>query len=194
MSAKIKLIACDVDGTLVDSRKRVPAGFPEAVRKLRAHGVRFVIASGRQYYNVLKTFDVVKDDVDILSDNGAMLLDKDGAYFTSPLAAEDVAAVCAAVAPMPTVSVLLAGVRAAYMRAASPLCARGGRPSKRTCARVWTRAFFKKNRRSETASARICLLCNKEACALSTRFPACLAPSLILPAQALSPPAAPDRP
>ncbi len=122
MSARIKLVACDVDGTLVDSGKRLPPGFPEAVRKLRARGVRFVIASGRQYYNVLKTFDVVKDDIDILSDNGAMLLDRDGAYFTSPLAADDVSAVCAAVASLPTVSVLLAGVRAAYMRAATPFC------------------------------------------------------------------------
>ena len=123
MSARIKLVAADVDGTLVDSQKRIPEGLPEAVRKLRAHGIRFVIASGRQYYNVLKTFDAMKDDVDILSDNGSMLLDRDGPYFTSPLAPDDVAAVRAAVAHMPAVSVLLAGVRAAYMRAATPLCA-----------------------------------------------------------------------
>ena len=34
-TTKIKLIASDVDGTLVDSRKRIPDGFAAAVRKLR---------------------------------------------------------------------------------------------------------------------------------------------------------------
>ena len=122
MSTRIKLIASDVDGTLVDSQKRLPPGFPEAVRKLRDHGIVFVIASGRQYFNVLKTFDVVKDDIVVMPDNGAMLLDNGEPYFTSPLPAEAVEEILAVLAEIPTAHPMLAGVRALYLRPGSDLC------------------------------------------------------------------------
>ena len=115
MSAKIKLIACDVDGTLVDSRKRVPKDLPKAVRRLREHGVRFVIASGRQYYNVLKTFDCVRDDIVVMPDNGAMLMEGEEAYFASRMPCEDVASILGAMERIPTAHPLLEGIRALYM-------------------------------------------------------------------------------
>ena len=45
----IKLIACDMDGTLLDSAKRLPAELPEVIAKLKEKGVLFCVASGRQY-------------------------------------------------------------------------------------------------------------------------------------------------
>ena len=118
-ATRIKLIVSDVDGTLVDSQKRLPPGFSKAVRKLREHGVRFVIASGRQYYNVLKTFDCVRDDILVLPDNGAMLIENDEAYYTNRMSAEDVADILRAVEQIPTAHPLLEGVRALYLRPGS---------------------------------------------------------------------------
>lgn len=115
----VKLIVSDVDGTLADSRKRLPPGFPEAVRKLRARGIPFVIASGRQHYNVLKTFDAVRDDILVLPENGALLIDGEEAYFTNPIPDEEIAAILAAIAPIPTAQPMLAGVRAIYLRPGS---------------------------------------------------------------------------
>ena len=51
----IKLIAVDLDGTLLNERKEIPAGFFELVTRLHQRGVRTVIASGRQYFNLLNT-------------------------------------------------------------------------------------------------------------------------------------------
>ena len=45
----IKLIACDMDGTLLDSQKRLPPELPEVIAQLREKGVIFCVASGRQY-------------------------------------------------------------------------------------------------------------------------------------------------
>ncbi len=151
MSARIKLIASDVDGTLVDSQKRLPDGFPEAVRKLREHGIVFVIASGRQYYNVLKTFDVVKDDIAILSDNGAMLLDKDGAYYTSPIPDADIAQVLEAAARIPTASPLLCGIRSIYMKPAPEDCLKD-------VARYYERCVIAPDAFEQAASDTICKL------------------------------------
>lgn len=51
---EIRLIATDLDGTLLNSRKEVPAEFEEWVC---AHpDIKTVIASGRQYYNIRKLF------------------------------------------------------------------------------------------------------------------------------------------
>ena len=44
----IKLIACDMDGTLLDERSQVPPETFDLVRSLDAAGIRFVAASGRR--------------------------------------------------------------------------------------------------------------------------------------------------
>ena len=45
---KIRLVASDLDGTLLDSEKRLPEGFLLLLEQLLARGVCFVAASGRQ--------------------------------------------------------------------------------------------------------------------------------------------------
>ena len=45
----IRLIAADMDGTLLDSSKSLPPDFPEVFARLREMGVVFVAASGRFY-------------------------------------------------------------------------------------------------------------------------------------------------
>ena len=59
----IRLIAADLDGTLLDSRKRLSPGLFPLIRALRARGVRFAAASGRQYDNLLALFEPVADDL-----------------------------------------------------------------------------------------------------------------------------------
>ena len=51
----IRLIAADMDGTLLNGRGELPPHVFQAVRMLRKQGVLFAAASGRQYYN-LETF------------------------------------------------------------------------------------------------------------------------------------------
>lgn len=122
-SKGIRLVAADVDGTLVDSAKRVPPGFAEAVRKLRDHGVRFVIASGRQYWNVLETFGPAAEDAIILPENGSMLIDGGKATYTSRIPDADIEEVLDAVSGIPTVYPMLSGVKATYVRRCSVFCA-----------------------------------------------------------------------
>ena len=50
---KIRLVASDLDGTLLDSEKRLPEGFLPLLEQLLARGVCFVAASGRQDFNML---------------------------------------------------------------------------------------------------------------------------------------------
>lgn len=67
----IKLVITDMDGTLLTSDKQVPLEIYELIIKLKEQGVAFVAASGRQYYNLVKNFEPVKDDIYYIAENGA---------------------------------------------------------------------------------------------------------------------------
>jgi hypothetical protein len=68
----IKLIATDVDGTLVkDASPEVYPEIIEMVKELRNQGIIVCIASGRQYSSIEKLFKDVKDDLIFIADNGA---------------------------------------------------------------------------------------------------------------------------
>ena len=47
-----KIIACDLDETLLNSERKVSAKNAEAIQRARAAGVRFVLATGRGYKSV----------------------------------------------------------------------------------------------------------------------------------------------
>lgn len=67
--SKIKLIATDLDGTLLDSESRVPKEFFEIAPRLRAKGIHIVIASGRQLFNIQKLFPSIENELIYIADN-----------------------------------------------------------------------------------------------------------------------------
>jgi len=72
---KIKLIATDVDGTLVkDSSRDVPDEYIDIVQKLTDAGYLFVIASGRQYGSTRKMFERANRKLNYIADNGAHIV------------------------------------------------------------------------------------------------------------------------
>ncbi len=71
----IKLIAADLDGTLLTSKRRFPHGLFSLIGQLRQRGVRFAPASGRQYYNLWELFAPISEELVYISENGAMVCD-----------------------------------------------------------------------------------------------------------------------
>ncbi|ATD55542.1 HAD family hydrolase [Clostridium chauvoei] len=72
----IKLIATDMDGTLLNSKDEINPEFYDVFKKLREKNIIFAAASGRQYYNLLKRFDAVKDDMLFIAENGTFVMCK----------------------------------------------------------------------------------------------------------------------
>lgn len=81
----IKLIACDMDGTLLDSAKRLPAELPEVIAKLKEKGVLFCVASGRQYASLRRDFDAYADDMLFICENGALVMQRDKRVLIDPV-------------------------------------------------------------------------------------------------------------
>ena len=68
----IKLIATDIDGTLIQDS--TPDLYPEMVEKIKeltARGLIFCGASGRQYYSIRNVFRDVADQIAYIAENGA---------------------------------------------------------------------------------------------------------------------------
>lgn len=87
----IKLIATDVDGTLVrDSSREVPDELKEIIQKLVDGGIYFVIASGRQYRSISKMFEDVKRPMYYIAENGAHILENDKTIDVTKMRREDI--------------------------------------------------------------------------------------------------------
>lgn len=68
----IKLIATDIDGTLVaDGGNQVNPELYDVILKLRQKGIQFAAASGRQWASIEALFEPVKEKIFYLADNGA---------------------------------------------------------------------------------------------------------------------------
>lgn len=69
----VKLIASDMDGTLLDENGQVPPETFDLILALRERGVCFVASSGRRYDRLCDFFSPVKDRMDFVASNGAQV-------------------------------------------------------------------------------------------------------------------------
>lgn len=70
----IKLIASDVDGTLVsDGGGKLDKRIVDMIKAVHDKGIHFVVASGRQWVSIENVFEEVKDKIFYISDNGAYI-------------------------------------------------------------------------------------------------------------------------
>lgn len=92
----IKLIATDVDGTLVkESSKEVYPELIDMIRKIIDQGVIFTIASGRQYSSISKMFAEVNRPMFYIAENGAHILEDDRTIGVTKMKREDIEGIMA---------------------------------------------------------------------------------------------------
>ncbi|MBR5287483.1 MAG: HAD family phosphatase [Clostridia bacterium] len=85
----IRLIASDMDGTLLDSRKRLPEGFADEIRSLYERGILFAVASGRQYAALRRDLEALVPYIYFICENGALVMYRDEQVLIDPMDAAD---------------------------------------------------------------------------------------------------------
>ena len=85
----IRLIAADMDGTLLDDEHELHDHFWPLVDELHRRGILFAPASGRQYFNLLERFWDIRDEVLFVAENGTFVVHR-GAEISSDCLAPDV--------------------------------------------------------------------------------------------------------
>jgi Cof subfamily protein (haloacid dehalogenase superfamily) len=115
----IRLIACDMDGTLLDDDHAIHDDFWPLVHQLHERGVTFCPASGRQYYNLRERFEPIADEVIFIAENGTFVVRGDAELSSDCLdrqVARDMVAVARALnARGADVGAVLCGKASAYI-------------------------------------------------------------------------------
>lgn len=70
----IRLIAVDMDGTLLDAHGRIPDGLWSLLPRLQERGIAFAPASGRQLATLQRQFEASPAELDYIAENGAYVV------------------------------------------------------------------------------------------------------------------------
>jgi Cof subfamily protein (haloacid dehalogenase superfamily) len=81
----MKLIAIDLDGTLVDSHNHISDANITAIKKMQDRGVEVAIATGRSYSEVLAVCKEVGISTHVISSNGASVHSRNGCHLSSTM-------------------------------------------------------------------------------------------------------------
>lgn len=117
----LKLIVSDIDGTLLPyGQTAISPSLFSLIRRLRAAGVLFCPASGRQYHSMRALFAPVAEEVCFLCENGGVIFGP-GAEDTAPVLSKtpmprpDALALAHAIMEIPQCEVLISGQNISYV-------------------------------------------------------------------------------
>lgn len=115
----IKLIASDIDGTLLQNGETeiAPEVFEE-IHRLERKGILFCPASGRQYNSLRRLFAPVADKVPFLCENGAVIFgpgDPGPVLAKIPMPRGDANAICSDILGHAELDVLISGEQTSYL-------------------------------------------------------------------------------
>ena len=74
----VRLLALDIDGTLIDDRGAIPDANRAAVREAVAHGLEVVLVTGRSYHHARPVAERLSPEVALIVSNGALAKRPDG--------------------------------------------------------------------------------------------------------------------
>lgn len=111
----IKLIATDMDGTLLNSNGELPKNFFETLNDLINKGVIFVAASGRQYHTLADNFGIARDKIMFAAENGSFIIHKGKELFSRCLDREIAMEIIKDARKIEGCNIVLSGKERAYI-------------------------------------------------------------------------------
>ncbi len=69
--SKVKMVVTDMDGTLLNSKGQISSTFFNLYSELKKFDIEFVAASGRPFDSITNKIGSLKDEITIVSENGA---------------------------------------------------------------------------------------------------------------------------
>ena len=112
----IKLIAVDMDGTfLSDTKKYDVKRFNDQYQRMKEKGIKFVVASGNQYYQLSSFFPNFANELTYVAENGALVVEKEKKHFVAKISEEDVESVIKLVHNISDINMVICGENSAYV-------------------------------------------------------------------------------
>lgn len=111
----IKIIFCDMDGTLLTSENKLPEGFDEMIAELKRRNVIFAPSSGRQIFSLYRSFEKYRDEFLFLAENGTFVIYRGEEIFSCPLGVENALNVLAVAENFENILRVYCGKKDAYI-------------------------------------------------------------------------------
>lgn len=114
----IKAVATDIDGTFLTFDRRYDHQlFARLMNYFQQHDLRFIVASGDQYYFLHDLFEPYSSQLGFVAENGALTVDRDQVLHCAKLQEADVAAIKQYVDQLPNCQYVICGRKQAYVPA-----------------------------------------------------------------------------
>lgn len=111
----VKLIAVDMDGTFLnDAKEYNRARFLRQYAQMKEQGIRFVVASGNQYYQLISFFPEIAHEIAFVAENGGWVVNAGEDVFNGELTQAQFNTVSAFLCAIPEVEVIACGKGSAY--------------------------------------------------------------------------------
>lgn len=105
----IKLIATDMDGTFLDSQKKFDPEFLSLFYKLKEKNIKFVAASGNQYYRLYQKFLPFSEHMYFIAENGSYIAEGATELYCNIIFKEHVEKVKHLISQIPSLFMILCG-------------------------------------------------------------------------------------
>ena len=112
----VRLVVCDVDGTILKKDRALDEGYFSVIRKLKKKQILFAVASGRPYHFLRRLFAPALDDVYFICHDGAALIYRDALLYGEPLPRQTIGRILATRGDQ---DLLLLGKDASYYKGGS---------------------------------------------------------------------------
>ncbi|MGC6767275.1 Cof-type HAD-IIB family hydrolase [Enterococcus sp. LJL51] len=113
----VKMIAVDMDGTFLNSMQDYDREhFAELYKKMKEQGIRFVVASGNQYYQLKSFFPEIEKELSFVAENGAYVVSENQEIFYGEMMQETVDDVLDVLYHFNGAHTILCGRTSAYVR------------------------------------------------------------------------------
>ncbi len=111
----IKLIATDMDGTMLDSNKQFDIKFFSLLKKMNDLGIIFVVASGNQYYRLYQKFLPISDQLYYVAENGSYVANGTREIYVDVISKESVAFIIDFISKTKDIFPVVCGKKGAYV-------------------------------------------------------------------------------
>jgi hypothetical protein len=111
----IKLIATDMDGTFLNSQKQFDKEFIDIFYKLKEKDIKFVIASGNQYYRLYQKFLPLSEYMYFIAENGSYIAQGTKELYCNIINRETVRNIEILVNKTPRIFMVMCGRKGAYI-------------------------------------------------------------------------------
>ena len=111
----VKLIAVDMDGTfLSDAKTYNRERFLAQYARMKEQGIRFVVASGNQYYQLISFFPEIAHEIAFVAENGGWVVSAGEDVFNGELSKDHFNTVATVLSGVPGIEIIACGKGSAY--------------------------------------------------------------------------------